>query len=150
MKTLLKISVIAGMLALFVSPARAQVVPGYSGSLTNLEGVITGTNAVYGSTTNIITLRENTGLALQEKFTKAAGENGSCGVWIYWSIDKTNYSASPSILTGTSAGATAVLLQTNWSAAQLAGLQTAMIVVTNNGVGALTNKSTFWHYWNAP
>lgn len=147
-KTAIMLAVI-GLASVVGFSARAQVTPGESGTLTNIPNVFTSTNTVT-ATTNKIDLRENTGLALQERFSTSAAANIPSGLWLWYSVDGTNHSATPdAILIGTPNGATTVTLKTNWSAAQLSGYQAIFMQLTNGAPGNLTN-STYWHRWNSP
>ena len=127
----------------------AQVTSGQIGSFTNLPAVFTTTNSVTAST-NELSLRENTGLALMGRFASSATANVASGAWLWFSVDGTNYPAAPIQITAAGSGATYVLWQTNWSAAQLAGYARLRIQLTNANAANLTNAGVVWRRWNAP
>lgn len=126
--------------------ATAQVTPGYTGTFTNLPAVFASTNTTT-STTNVLVLRQNSGLSLQSVLGATA--TGPAGMWIWFSVDGTNYPATPQIITLT-AGTTAGTLQTNYSPAALAGYYSVKVQLTNGLAGSLTNQQTIWRQWPAP
>ena len=141
--------VIAGELAMFTTRVRAQVQAGNIGSFTNIPTVITATNTIT-ATTNILILQQNTGLALEGTFATAASAAAASGAWIWFSVDGTNYPAAPIIITCANNGGTYVTWWTNWSAAQLAGLTSMKVQLTNANANNLTNAGINWNKWNPP
>jgi len=148
-KTTLFAALVAGAFIIGAHSVRAQVTSGQIGSFTNLPAVFTTTNAIT-ATTNELSLRENTGLALMGRFASSATANVASGAWLWFSVDGTNYPATPIQITAAGSGATYVLWQTNWSAAQLAGNARLRIQLTNANAANLTNAGVVWRRWDAP
>lgn len=142
---LLAVAAVAAIL-LAPAPCRAQVTPGYNGAFTNLAATFASTNTTT-ATTNVLVLRQNSGLALQSVLGCTA--TGPAGLWVWFSVDGTNYPATPTIITGT-VGTTATTIQTNWSPAALAGFYSVKLQLTNGAAGTLTNQQTIYRQWPAP
>ena len=129
---------IIALIGLLTLSAAAQVYPTSLVALTNLPATVA--TATSSSTTNIVTLPVNGGAALQGVFNVSAGTSNIVMQGSF-SADGTNFGTSKWTLIGTANGTTTVVLQTNWSAAQLAGFTALNVTtLTNQNSGTLTNQ----------
>lgn len=139
---------IVALVALALPPAaQAQVTPGATGTFGNLVSPFTSTNTI-SATTNTLTLQEHSGIALQLRQSGAATSLPS-GLWIWFSVDGTNYPATPNIIWTNAVSVTHTTFVTNLTALQLVGYQSMKVQLTNGTGLALTNN-VMWHRWNRP
>ena len=130
----------AGILSLAAIGAQAQVTPLTLTTLTNFPATLAagGTSSV----TNIVAVPRNGGMAFQAILNAASGTAG-VGIQGSFSVDSTNFGTSPFTIYGTLNSTTKVVIQTNWSAAQLAGFSAVNFTTLTNSAtnGILTNFS---------
>lgn len=126
----------------FAPEAKAQVSPVNLARLTNFPATVAaGAGTV---TTNIIALPVHGGASLTLAFNAASG-TWPMGVWYSFSGDGTNFNTTPQQLIANANSTTKVVLQTNWSAAQLAGFSYVNVHTLTNAAanGILTNQGAF-------
>jgi hypothetical protein len=121
-----------------LSPASAQIAQTTLGTVTNLPATVAAASQT--NTTSYVDIHNNSGLALSWKFNVSAGTSNAV-LWVYPSVDKTNYDSVPWQLIRSAAGTTDQVATTNWSAQQLRGYTSLRIgALTNQNAGTLTNK----------
>lgn len=150
MKTLFATIVAAAALLVATTPAlQAQVYNQNLTTFTNLPATVAAGSA--STTTNTLTLWQNSGLALSGRFNVASnGAVGSVGYWVWFSADGTNYPAAPLAVIGAAASNNIVQIQTNFPASYLAGFSSLQIQITNANAGTMTNFGVILNKWRAP
>jgi hypothetical protein len=112
-------------------------------SVTNLPAIVN--TATTSNTTSYIKVRRGAGLSLNWKFNVSAGTSNGV-VLLVPSNDGTNYTAPPWQWLGTATSTTDTGAFTNWSAAQLSGIDSFKVTgMTNQNSGTLTNKGIIYH-----
>lgn len=135
---LIIICILALLAAISIPKAQAQITQSTLGGVTNLPAVITAT--VASNTVSFIDINNNSGLALSWKFNVSSGTSAG-GLFLFPSMDKTNYDTVPWVLLRNASGTTDQIATTNWDANKLRGYQSLMVgTMTNANAGTLTNK----------
>lgn len=122
--------------------AHAQVSSATFIAVTNQPAIVTTT-----ASSNIVSwvkLNTQSGLGLQWQFNQASASTSNATLVVYASIDGTNISTVPfASLTAASTGATDVIVNTNWSRAQLEGIDSLIIgkIQNTTALTTLTNKA---------
>lgn len=135
----------AALLGLPVIQASAQVSPLTLTTLTNFPATLAA--GATSTVTNLVSVPRNGGMAFQAVLNAASGTAG-VGVQGSFSVDGTNFGTSPFLIFGNANSTTKVVIQTNWSQAQLAGFNAVNFTtwtnsaangILTNGAGVLTN-----------
>lgn len=127
--------------ALNVKADDSQGLPQTFIAVTNQPAIVTTT-----ATSNIVSwvkLRTDKGLSMSWRFNQTSASTSNALAHVYSSVDGTNVSTTPfATLQSASTGATDVVLNTNWSAAQLSGLDSLIIqdIANTTSITTLTNK----------
>lgn len=146
MKIIASLTVLASLMLAFT--AAAQVTPGQSGAFTNLPAVIPA--GAYSNQVSRLTLRQNTGLALEALGNTSSGVTNVVYV-LRFSTDGTNDQTTPINWVVPATGSSNYVAVTNWSAAQLAGFTSLnLTAITNQNGGTFTNLGVNWSRWNPP
>lgn len=132
-------------LGLIFSPAAhaddTQGQPATFVTVTNQPAIVLTT-----ASSNIVSwvkLRNDKGLGLSWIFNQSAASTSNATLNVYSSVDGTNISTGTfAALTAASTGTTNVVANTNWSAAQLSGLDSLVIgnIANTTALTTLTNK----------
>lgn len=136
---------ILGLLTAMALPARAADTQGYPQTfiaVTNQPDIVTTTAS--SNIVSWVSLRNDKGLGLSWKFNQSAASTSNATLVVYSSVDGTNISTVPfASLTAASTGTTDVIVNTNWSPAQLSGLDSLVIgkIQNTTALTTLTNKA---------
>lgn len=133
------------------TPALAQDTQGYPQTfitLTNQPATVA--TATTATNYDYVVLRKGQGLGLQWMFDSSAGTSNAW-ISVYPSIDGTNYATTGTSLVGAANGTNYIVVSTNWSPSQLAGIYSFKIgAMANAGSsGVLTNKGVIVNRPNA-
>jgi hypothetical protein len=122
--------------------------------LTNAPATVAATTQVLS--TNVIRLRNGTGLGLAASFNVSIASTNDTGTasvayGIYRSVDGTNYGTAPWFLWVIPAtGTTVVTTNINWAGSALQGISAVNIgLVSNANSGTLTNKYVLYNRPNS-
>jgi len=143
MKKLFANRIILAVIGLFLlSPVARMKAQPVLIAVTNQPAVVTTT-----ASSNILSwvkCNSQSGVAIHWQFNQASASTSNATLVVYSSVDGTNVSTVPfASLTAASTGATDVMVDTNWSAAQLSAFDSLIIgkIQNTTALTTLTNKA---------
>ncbi len=151
-RALLALQLLIALVALITvsSPQLARAdSQGYAfatGTATNLPTIMPGSTA--SNQVSVIPLWPYRGIALSWTFNASNTITANQQMWIYPTVDGTNYNTNAlAILTAAANGTNTVTVTTNWSRLTLEGYQALSISTISNAAASTTsatNKGVFW------